>query len=589
MEIETPVSRARSSVRYVVPLVAALLGCTPLIRYQWFSSHELCAPLERLYELHEVISANHRILAPWLPDLAFGHGYPLFIYYAPLATYVAETVHLLGADLLLATKASFALSLILSALTMTLYLSYLNRSFRLAAAPETIGIAAAVYVIAPYRMVDMYVRGSIAECWSFVFFPLILAALHMLADGRRRRGLLVGSISYAGLILSHNIMALYFSAVVCLYILLVTPIRRVWPWAAMMMVLGQALSAFFWLPALANKPLVNTDAATMWSTADEVASHAVHWPQFFSQQWGYGLSTPGPHDKMPFAIGWPIVGAVILIPLVVLDTHGQRDMRRFATVLLVMVALLVFAMTPAMRWDLVPELFLYIQFPWRLLALVTLFGSVAVFLALHVFVRWSDLHMASGRLLALFHISVVLMVLMLAAPTIRAAPIRIGQIDRDYILSRLRIEERKGFIGSTARAEYMPKTAAPETLQLEWNEIHGSESHVAIVDGSATIDAWARRGARYTVDVTCQTTVTLAFQSYYFPGWRYWRDGERRDGDITLGDNGFIHVELPPGSHHLAFEYGLPPWGRASQCVSLATVAGLIGWCVISNRHPILE
>ncbi len=585
MGSETHISRTRNSVRYVVPIAAALLACTPLMRHQWFSTHELCAPLMRLHELHNVISQNHRILVPWLPDPAFGHGFPFFIFYAPLATYMAEIFHLAGADLVQAAKASFGLSLILSALSMAVFLSYIDRSRKLGVAPETVGLAAAVYVLAPYRMVDMYVRGSIAECWSFVFFPLILLACHMLADGRRRAGLVVGSISYAALVLSHNIMALYFSGILCLYILLVPELRLKWPWAALMIVFGQALSAFFWIPALANMSLVGTDAATMWATAEDVASHAVYWRQFFSQDWGFGLSKAGPRDEMPFAIGWHIAVGVMLMPLVLLDKNEHPFSRRMAWTVLAVVALLAAIMTRVMRWDLVPGLFRYIQFPWRMLAPAVLFGSLAVFLALHAFIRWSDLDKARGWCRALFHFSAILLVLMLAAPTIRAIPISIGKVDRNYILERFAIEESNGVIGTTARAEYVPKTAAPETLDPKWNEIHRTESHVEIVSGTAAVESWSQRGVRYTVEIVCETDTVLTLQSYYFPGWRYWQDGQRMDDNLTMSDKGFIRVSVPPGRHNLVFEYGSPPWSRISTSISLAAAATLFVWTVKTRKQ----
>ncbi len=578
-EPNLPMLKRRALILAAVVLVS-LLACIPLGTVEFFSSHELFAPVMRLHEMHHVITQNRRLLVPWSPDLAFGHGMPFFTFYAPLATYVAEVAHLLGADLMQAVKVSFALSLVLSGLSMAAFLSYISRKYRLPRSPEIVGLASAVYVTAPYRMVDVYVRGSVAECWSFVFFPLILLGCHMLATEDRHKGLLIGSLSYAALTLSHNIMALYFSAVLCLYVLLVKEIRRHWFRAAILIVLGQALSAFFWVPALANMRLVGTDAATMWATADDVASHAVLWPQFFARTWEFGLSCPGPDDRMSFAIGWHIVAAVVLLPLVIADRDEQAPARRLCGAVLLLVVLVVVTMTPVMRWDLVPNLFGYIQFPWRLLAFTTLFGSIAVLFALHALARWSDLDSVNGRLRGAFYFSIMLLVLGLAAPTIKAVSIRVGPVDRQYILERIDLEESAGIIGTTARAEYVPKTAAAETLEPEWNEAHCSESHLEVVEGNGTVSGWTQHGARYTADVDCTTEVTLALQSYYFPGWRYWRNGERQDSEMKLGDEGFIHVALPSGTHNLAFEYGSPPWGRCSQLVSASSLVGLLAWFV---------
>ncbi|MCD6288711.1 MAG: hypothetical protein J7M12_06305 [Candidatus Hydrogenedentes bacterium] len=570
---------------FAIPLAISMLTCIPLAMHAWFSSHELCAPIMRLHEMHYVMTQNHRLSAPWLPDFAFGHGFPFFVYYAPLATYVAESVHLLGVNLLDSAKISFGLSLVLSAVSMSALLLYLSRRYGLAAGSATIAVAAAVYVIAPYRMVDVYVRGSIAECWSFVFFPLILLGCHMTAAGDRRRGVPLGAAAYAALIISHNIMAVYFSVAICVYVLLVAETRRirVLPWIACIIVLGQALSAFFWVPAMANMPLVGTDAATMWATSDDVASHAVYWQQFFTQKWGFGLSVPGTDDGMSFAIGWPIVVACLLLPAVAADRSEHRAVRRMACVLIVMVAALMFAMTHMMPWRIVPALFRYIQFPWRLLALVTLFGSMGVFFAMRAVLRWAGLAESAGAVRSVFLGTVVLLVLMVGAPTIRCMPIDLGTVDRDYILERVRLEEREHIIGTTARAEYIPRTAAPYTLDPEWNKLHNTESHVAIANGTGRVVRWSRHGADYTVELECKTSVTCVFQSYFFPGWMFWMDGTRRDAAIRLGDEGFIHVTVPAGVHTLRFAYGSPPWSRLSQLVSITALAGMAIWLWIGQ------
>ena len=573
-------------MKFAIPLAVALLTCIPLAQVEFSLTHELLSPVIRLHEMHHVMTQNGRVMVPWSPDLAFGHGLPFFIYYAPLATYVAEVPHLLGADLLQAIKVSYALSLVLSAASMALLLSYLSKSYRFPASPLTIALASAAYVTAPYRMVDVYVRGSLAECWSFVWFPLILLGCHMLADERWRKGLVIGSLSYAALILSHNIMALYFTVVLCVYAIAVREVRRQLVRAAIMMALGQALSAFFWVPALANMPLVGTEPVTMWATAKDIASHAVYWPQFFSRGWEFGLSVPGPDDGMSFAIGWHIIAAVVLLPCVIFNRKERASSQRLALVVLILTVILVAAMTRIMPWNLVPHLFRYIQFPWRLLAFTTLFGSVAVFFALNGLRRWSGVG-SDNRLQAVFHVSLLLLILMLAGQIVKASSFRPGKVDRQYILERLELEESTGYIGTTARSEYVPATAAEETLDPDWNEEHYSESHAEIVDGSAAVTDWTSRGARYTMDVQCNTDTTLAFQSFYFPGWRHWRDGVRRDDEMKLGDAGFIHVTLPAGKHHLVFEYGFPPWGRASQLVSGAAALGMLVWlfrCRLQQR-----
>ncbi|MEJ2211284.1 MAG: glycosyltransferase family 39 protein, partial [Anaerolineae bacterium] len=98
----------------------------------------------------------------WATDQALGYGYPTFVLYPPLAYYVAEGFHLLGAGQVTAVKWSFALATVAAGLAMYLYgreVMGRRRGF----------LAAVVYVYIPYHLVDIYVRAALAEYWSFVW------------------------------------------------------------------------------------------------------------------------------------------------------------------------------------------------------------------------------------------------------------------------------------------------------------------------------------------------------------------------------------------------------------------------------------
>ena len=69
-------------------------------------------------------------------------------------------------------------------------------------------IAAVLYVSFPYRLVDVFVRGALAESWSFVWFPLILAGTWRGLANRRVPWYL--PVAWAGLLLTHLPTALYF-------------------------------------------------------------------------------------------------------------------------------------------------------------------------------------------------------------------------------------------------------------------------------------------------------------------------------------------------------------------------------------------
>src|SRR5207248_9028952 len=74
--------------------------------------------------------------------------------------------------------------------------------------------------------------------------------------------------------------------------------------------LGFGLSAFFWLPALAEQGEVHLERVLAGPL--RYVNHFV-WPhQLVVSPWGYGISAPGPHDGMSLALGLVQVAALVL-------------------------------------------------------------------------------------------------------------------------------------------------------------------------------------------------------------------------------------------------------------------------------------
>src|SRR6202000_3323349 len=65
-----------------------------------------------------------------------------------------------------------------------------------------------LYMVAPYRLVDIYVRHALAEHCAFIWLPLIVWGTERFVTQRSWMGLSVGTLSTGLLIFSHNVMAL---------------------------------------------------------------------------------------------------------------------------------------------------------------------------------------------------------------------------------------------------------------------------------------------------------------------------------------------------------------------------------------------
>lgn len=494
----------------------------------------------------------------WMPDMAYGYGYPFFNHYAALPYYVAVAFKRLGLGYLGALKLTQALGFLTAAWAMY---SLLQRWHA-----NEVGafLGALAYTYAPFHLVNVYVRGdSLSEFYAFVFYPLILRSL---ADPRASlspRHAIPLALSYAGLVLTHNVSALIFSPFVALYLLagLVAGRGARWHWAlygGIGLLWGLALSVWFWWPALMERDLGHM--ADMTTGYFHFAGHfrglnLVQWQLFFD----YSITS----DQTPFAMGlFQALAAVAGMGVLLWKAIRQRRLAGDAWFALGALALSTFLITPLSRplWEHVPLLPM-VQFPWRFLSVQALAVALVVPHLAEISPRW--LAWILGGLFILVAMG-------------KLQPERLYIYKGDITPERLRLYELfTGNIGSTVRYEYLPRWVEPRPYTSE-AAIAGAPKAPPLALAGTLSQAQLlslRPNAEEWQVTTGPEGATLAFQTYYFPGWRGYVDGQRVE--ITpLEGLGYIRLILPGGEHRVALRFQRTPSRAACEAFSLLAALG---------------
>ncbi len=197
----------------------------------------------------------------FLPDLWYGMGGFDFYFYAPLPFWIAAVLgeaSCPGCDSGTVFALGGAWMVILSGVTFFLFA---RRFFDTAWA----GFGAIVYALLPYHyLIDWFDRQAVGEVAAMIFLPLI--ALSMIRLIEDRKGGAVFALSFAGLALSHlptTLITAHLLAVLGMWAMV-----REAEWHARARLaarfaiwgmLGVALSAFYWLPALGLLSSVSPD------------------------------------------------------------------------------------------------------------------------------------------------------------------------------------------------------------------------------------------------------------------------------------------------------------------------------------------
>jgi hypothetical protein len=546
--------------------------------------------LQRLHQLTAALADGH-FPTRWMPDANYGYGYPFYNFYAPLSIYIAAAFRFIGFSFVRSIHLAQLAGFVVAGLgTYALGRRWFDSRWS--------GLLSAVaYTVAPFHMVNVYVRGdSLAEFWAMAFYPLVLLAADGLlpspGSGRPRTAGRAGArvalfaLAYAALILSHNISALIFSPFLLLYVAL-----RLWlrtpddeppaatddssarrpPSAAAQLapplagfLLAFALAAWFFVPALGEQGLAQLGPVT---------EGYFHYSNHFR---GTDLvqTTPGfdysPDGGTAFRMGLVQAALALAGAAVVLlrwgrrGANGERPLARSRAVFMVtglLVATLL--ITPLSRplWDHLP-LLPFTQFPWRFLSVQALFAALLTGALAHLPQRAFIVPVASIALLVA------------ALLGLRVDHLRLT--DADVTAGRLaEYEWFTGNIGTTVSAEYLPPWATPRPYSSAWLA-GGGRDRASVLEGSAEVTLVERQTTRQQWDVSAGPDgATVMLPTLLWPGWRAALDGVDIPIEPQPG-SGLIRLAVPAGDHGLELRLARTPLRLAAELVSLAALVAVI-------------
>ncbi len=496
----------------------------------------------RLYQMEKCFQ-DGQIPCRWVPDMGFGYGYPQFNYYGPLPYYVQSIFHFFGLDLYSSVKLGFGLALILGNLAMF----YLGRRFF---GPWGGLIAATAYVYNPYRASDLYSRGAMGETWAFVFLPMILLTLTNLIEKTTRRRLAWFALSFAGLLVTHNISTLIFTPMAAIWGLALIFIHRR-PFFPIVIKLLQgglwavAIAGFFFLPVVFEGQLAHTES--LLSGYFNYLAHFVSIKQLFGTSfWGYGSSEIGFTDDLSFFLG-PIHLILATVALILsLLRRSRLSLLIVISFIIILVSTFLCHEKSTFIWQSLPFL-AYLQFPWRFLVVANLFIS---FLAGYIFLGLQK-HIS-------IHLSIALIFFFFL---FNAAYFRPSLwFDQTYLekFSANNWEKQQTvsiFDYLPIAAQFPPGFPAPTLPQTT------SGSPVSILDFTSS----SHRQAFSTKSIN---PARLQLSLFDWPTWRITLDGKTIKHTST-SPLALITIDLPPGDHFITAQLTNTPIRIAGNLLTL--------------------
>ena len=305
-----------------------------------------------------------------LPVIAHNFGYATRIFYPRLAHFSAALVTLIiNGNVICGLKIIHFMAFFLSAVMMY---KLVNKLFnhKLSAI-----ISAIFYLSFPYMITETFVRDSIAESFIFIFVPMILLGLYELFHGDKKYFYLWFILGYVGLINSHLVLAVYFTAFAFIYLLL--NIKKVFDKENLLALITSStlillLTATFTIPMLQHKSL---NAYTVFkddgmANGGSVAGSTMGFKDFFIQKPCAAYSDITYYLNL---LGFGLAVYAIVINKKIFVKDEQNNFFKF---LFIATIICTFLMSKLCPWVIFPKTLLMIQFAWRLEAILLLLLSI---------------------------------------------------------------------------------------------------------------------------------------------------------------------------------------------------------------------
>lgn len=326
-------------------------------------AHDLSFQLSRISSLAESFKLGEipRVYLGYLNNYGYANG----LFYGDLLLYIPALLVCLGMNVVLAYKLFLVLVTVATMATVYFCVQTLVNS-RYASL-----VAVTLCTLSSYRVIDIFIRGALAEVCAFIFIPLIVVGLYEVIYRNPKRWYWL-SIGFAGCFLTHNISFALMVGFTFLFVCF--GVKQFWKeksrfgYLILATVVTIGMVSYFLFPMLEQMMSDQFVLTTETVTADVAGSTRSLIEVFLALPYGK-------HDGIA---GIGIVFVMVLL-LRFNKRNGRFQINQLTDQLFLFALLSIWAVTPFFPWKLVFRVLsplAMIQFSWRLFLTITVFLSI---------------------------------------------------------------------------------------------------------------------------------------------------------------------------------------------------------------------
>lgn len=520
------------------------------------------------------IGQFHKALTDGEFPVGWGDGFAN--YGLPLGTIAHQIPSYMGGFLTFITHdplKSFNIIYLFAAIVSALFFYLFVKLF---VSEESSLLATIFYSLAPYRIMNLYMRGAMPEFFSAVWLPLIFIALYHICKENTSKWYLLFMLSILGLILTHPMMLIVYAPVLGLWALLTLQFSiSKWIKVSLTVIFAILLSAYYFFPLnLEDKYLYhglgqNQYARNQTTTLDS----------FVNPIWLYNCTYRNDIFGRCHLVKAGLTETIVMLMLFIMclwilirhrqkisryvstiSKHEEMSSRMRITIFVIFGAAISVLFSTVIFQPLYERIRLIsnIQYPWRFLSSYLFFPPIALALMFEKIKNW--------RYSNVIWYVLVIFVILVRFPQLYAKNYTHIPIT-DYYFTPLNLHSLvMNPIWTGDSREYPVR-----------------KEKVYIIRGSGQIISRELKNASRQYVIQADTNLQVSDSTFYFPGWHVYVDGV--DTDIQFQDpsyRGVITYSLSPGRHHIRIVYEDTKIRLIGKIITSFSIVALCVWGILT-------
>ena len=565
-------NKIKDNKEYLCILLISIIVCIPLMNkniniYKDDGIQHVC----RLIGTYQTIKSGE-MLPMIMASFCNNFGYSWNIFYSPLTAYAPLIFKIFNFTFTNCLKIFMFAVTLLSGITMYTFMMNVTKNKNVSL------LSSILYVLAPYRITDMYIRIAVAELASFVFIPIIFDGLYsVLKEEKLSFKLIWGTV---GLILTHTVITMYMAIICLLYLvfnikkLKSIKIIRI---LVISLVCILLITSFYWVGLLQHHNATSYEVFVPGRM--EVGNKLEYYKTEF-----YQLFHTNKDQTMIYAIGLVTVLGLVLTPIA--WKNVEKDYKRTYVLFLIFGIILTIMTLTFFPFEKLPSIFKMIQFTFRLYEFTALFFAFVAGINYGIIIK-------NFKIFDVIVLAVISTLLLIPYKSKLEYELSTNE---DRLIEGVRVTENTGRVhAGMASMEYLPSKA----FKVLNTYIANRKDEPIITNGEAEILNYSKNRTNLEFELAnmkskqeadnqnnkTEAGLTIELPYIYYLGYRVYANGS--EIEYAESDNGFVQIKINPALYEQDVKINMKYTGTNEMIV--ASVISIVSAMIIVISEIILN